>query len=143
MKTALPFLKACFAATLAAMAFLTLTMPLTLWAISGTFTGEGFWPSFGAMVLMMPFVIFIGGTIALPLAALAGGAMLWGENRRGAPFATRTWIIAGLAVGLLVSALVGTNDSDLARLVHIPWFVSASAIGAWVFERVWRRNHAI
>jgi hypothetical protein len=140
MKTALHFLWASFAATLCAMALLTLTMPLTLLGTTGTVTGEGFWPTLGAMVVMLPFVIVIGGTVALPVAALAGGAMLWGEKRRGTPFSERAWVFAGLAAGLLVSAIVGTNDADLARLVHIPWFASAGAIGAWMFARVWRRG---
>ncbi len=140
MKTALHLLWASLAATLAAMALLTVTMPLTLLATSGSVSGDGFWPSLGAMAVMLPFVIVIGGTVALPMAALAGGAMLWGEKTRGSLFTTRAWIIAGLAAGLLVSALVGTNDPDLARLVHIPWLACAGALGAWVFVRVWRRS---
>jgi hypothetical protein len=140
MKNVPHFIRACLAATVFAMTLLTLTMPLTMWAISGTVTGEGFWPSFGAIVLMMPFVIVIGGIIALPLAALVGGAMLWWEARRGRLFSTSSWILAGLGAGLLTSAFVGTNDSDFARLVHIPWLASAGAMGAWVFARVWRRG---
>jgi hypothetical protein len=140
MKRALHFLWSSLAATLAAMAFLTLTMPLTLLATTGSVTGEGFWPSLGAMVVMLPFVIVIGGAIGLPMAAAAGGAMLWAEKSRGAPFTPRIWIIAGLGAGLLVSAFVGTNDPDFARLVHIPWFASAGAMGAWVFAKVWRRG---
>jgi hypothetical protein len=140
MKTTLRFLWASLAATLAAMAWLTLTMPLTLLANTGSVPGEGFLPSLIMTFAMLPFVTVIGGTIALPMAAAAGGAMLWGEKRRGAPFAIRTWIIAGLAAGLLVSAIVGTNDTDFARMVHVPWFASAGAIGAWMFARVWRRG---
>jgi hypothetical protein len=139
MKNALHFIWATLAATLSAMALLTLTMPLTLWAINGTVTGEGFWASLGAIVVMLPFVVVIGGIIAVPMAALAGGAMLWWEKRRAAPFTPLGWIIAGLAAGLLTSTFVGTNDSDLARLVHIPWFACAGAMGAWMFARVWRR----
>jgi hypothetical protein len=140
MKPSLRFLRASLAATLSAMALLTLTSPLTLLATTGSVFEGGFWPSLGAVVVMLPFVTIIGGTIALPMAALAGGAMLWGEKTRGAPFTTRAWIIAGLAAGLLVSAFVGTNDTDFTRLVHIPWFASAGAMGAWVFARTWRRR---
>lgn len=140
MKITRRFLWASLAATLAAMALLTVTLPLTLWATTGTVTGEGFWPSLGSMVVLLPFVTLIGGMIALPLSMLAGGAMLWGEKKRGTPFTTRSWTLAGLAAGMLVSAFVGTNDSDTARLVHVPWFASAGAFGAWVFARVWRRG---
>jgi hypothetical protein len=140
MKTALHFLWASLAATLAAMALLTITMPLTLLANTGSVTGEGFWPSLLATVAMLPFVTVIGGMVALPMAALAGGAMLWGENVRGAPFSTRVWIIAGIAAGLLTSTFVGTNDTDAARLIHIPWFACGGAMGAWMFARVWRRG---
>jgi hypothetical protein len=140
MKRAVHFLWASVAATLAAMALLTVTMPLTLFATTGSVTGEGFWPSLGAMVVMLPFVVLIGGVIALPTAALAGGAILWAEKRRATPFAARTWTITGLAAGLLVSLIVGTNDPVSARLVHIPWFASAGAMGAWVFARVWRQG---
>jgi hypothetical protein len=134
------FLLASLAATVSAMGMLTLTMPLQLIATTGSVTGEGFWPTVAAMIVMLPFVIVIGGTIALPTTALAGGAMLWWEKKCGTRFPARAWIIAGLAAGMLVSAFVGTNDSDAARLANIPWFACAGALGAWVFARVWRRR---
>jgi hypothetical protein len=140
MKSAPRFLWASLAATLAAMVLLTLTMPLTLWATTGAVTGEGFGPSLFAIVAMLPFVVVIGGIIALPMAMIAGGAMLWWEGRRGALFSKSSWILAGLGAGLLTSAFVGTNDSDFARLVHIPWFACGGAMGAWMFARVWRRG---
>jgi hypothetical protein len=68
----------------------------------------------------MPFVTVIGGMIALPVAALAGGGMLRWQKKRGTALRQRAWIIAGLAAGLLVSNFVGTNDSDWARMVTAP-----------------------
>jgi hypothetical protein len=140
MKIAFRLLKSGIAATLAAMLLLGLTIPITLYAATGTVTGEGFWPTVGAMIFMLPFVAIIGGTVALPLAIILGGSMLWWENKRGVPFTNRAWIIAGLAAGLLVSSFVGTNDDNLSRLIHIPWFTAASILGAWVFARTWRRS---
>jgi hypothetical protein len=140
MKIALRLLKSSIAATLAAMLLLGLTIPITIYAATGTVTGEGFWPTVGAMIVMLPFVAVIGGMIALPLAIISGGAMLWWENKRGVPFTNRAWIIAGMVAGLLVSAFVGTNDDNLSRLIHTPWFIAASILGAWVFARTWRRS---
>ncbi len=145
MKQTLPmkpiprFLWANLAATLSSMALLTLTLPLYLLAATGTVTGEGVGPSLIGLLAMLPFVTVIGGMIALPAAALAGGAMLWWQKRRGTPFSPRAWIIAGAAAGLFVSFFVGTNDADWARMITAPWFALAGALGAWVFARVWGR----
>jgi hypothetical protein len=140
MKTALHFLWSSIAATLSAMALLGLTLPLATYLITGTITGEGFWLSLVAMVVLLPMYAIIGGTVALPMAMVAGGAMLWGEKMRGRSFAPRTWIIAGLAAGVLVSLFVGTNDTDLMRLAAFPCLTSAAALGAWAFMRAWRRG---
>jgi hypothetical protein len=139
MQPALRFLWASLAATLAAMALLTLTLPLYLLAATGTVTGAGVGPSLIGVVAMLPFVTVIGGMIALPAAALAGGAMLWWQKQRGAPLTPSRWIMAGAAAGLFVSFFVGTNDADWARMITAPWFALAGALGAWVFARVWGR----
>jgi hypothetical protein len=139
MKNSIRFFWASLAATVSSMTLLTLTMPLFLWAATGTVTGEGVGPSLVGVFAMLPFVTFIGGMIALPAAALAGGAMLWWQKRRGAPFTPRAWIIAGTAAGMFVSLFVGTNDSDWARMITAPWFALAGAFGAWVFAWVWGR----
>jgi hypothetical protein len=132
----------CLAATLSSMALMALTTPVFLLATTGTVTGEGIGPTMGAMVVMLPIEVVVGGTIALPVAALAGGAMLLWQRKRGTPFSARAWIVAGLLAGLLVSRFVGTNDADLARLVTAPWFACLGALGAWVFARVWGRSGA-
>jgi hypothetical protein len=140
MKTPLRFLWASLAATLAAMALLGLTLPLATYPITGTITGEGFWLSLITMIVLLPMYALIGGTVALPAAMIAGGAMIWGEARRGALFSPRTWIIAGVVAGVVVSLFVGTNDTDASRLAAFPCLTSAAALGAWVFMRVWRRG---
>jgi uncharacterized membrane protein len=140
MKFTFLFVWASVAATLAAMTLLGLTLPLALYVTTGTITGEGFWPTLIAIIFLLPMYIIIGGSVALPTAMVAGGAMLWGEKRRGVPFRPRVWIITGAAAGVLVSVFVGVNDSSLSRLAAFPCLTSAAALGAWVFALVWQRG---
>jgi hypothetical protein len=139
MKTIFQFLWASFASAVAAMVLLGLGIQLTVIATTGSLTGEGFWPSLGAMVVTTGFVIVFGGIIALPAAMVAGGAMLWAEHARGKPLALSIWVLVGLVIGLLVVVFVGATDTR-TLLLHAPWHLSASALGAWVFAREWRRG---
>jgi hypothetical protein len=122
------------------MAVLTLTMPIYLLATTGTVTGDDAPTTLGALAMMLPFVILIGGSIALPAAALAGSAMVFWQKQRGAPVTLRTWIFAGLASGILASLFFGTHDPRAARLIAAIWFACAGAVGAWVFRRMMKHG---
>jgi hypothetical protein len=135
----LSFLWASIAATLAAMLLLGIGIQVTVLATTGSLTGEGFWPSLGAMVITSGFVILIGGIIALPTAMVAGGAMLWIERVRGKPLELRIWGAVGLVIGLLVMSFSGAINTR-TLLFHVPWYLCAAAVGALVFAVVWRRN---
>jgi hypothetical protein len=140
MKTAFHFLWASLASTLSAMILLGVTLPIAIYLATGTITGEGFGPTLIAEIAILPLVVIIGGTVALPMSMMMGAAMLWAEKRSGKLFTLGSWIIAGLAAGLLAATIVGVNDDGLFRILSIPCLAASGALGAWVFARVWRRG---
>lgn len=137
MKPVFRFLGASLAAALSALLALTLVMPLYLLVGDGAALGSEPGITAVAAWMMLPFVLLIGGPIALPLAAVAGGAMLWWQYRRGSAVSGRGWIIAGLGAGTLVALFMSHGGSVPVALANALWFASAGAVGAWVFRRVW------
>jgi hypothetical protein len=140
MRSALRFVLASIASALSVMVVLTLTMPIYLLATTGTVTGEGAPITLGALAFVLPFVIIIGGSIALPAAALAGSAMIFWQEQRGAPLTLCAWTFVGLASGILASLFFGTHDPVAARLIAAIWFACAGAAGAWVFRRMMKHG---
>ncbi len=131
------FLLACLGSSLSALLLMTLTIPIYLLAVGESQLG-GFNMMLVSSLMLLPFVLAFGGVIALPAAAVAGGAMLWWQKRRGLPVAVHIWMIAGTAAGVLVSIVIGSDDPLMARMATTIWFAAAGTMGAWVFQRIMR-----
>jgi hypothetical protein len=138
MHPALRFLLACLASALAALLVVDLG-----WVLIEMFSGESrtsLAEALGASIMLLPWVLLIGGIVALPLAAIAGGAMLAFENGRGQPLPLGGWLGAGLAAGLMIVLLFGGTEMTSDRIFVAVWFGTSGMLGAWAFRAVWHRR---
>lgn len=132
------FLAGSFAATLAALLALVLTMPAYVLAASGTGDSSVAETMFASMALI-PFVLIVGVPIALPVALIGGGAMILVQRWFDNIFRLPVWIVCGVAIGSAASLFFGVNDPIWpVRVVSGLWFSCGGAAGAIAFQRLIR-----
>lgn len=134
------FLASAFSAALAALFALAVTAPIYVMVASWS---SSF--SLGEMLLgtvaLLPFVVIFGLPVALPVALLAGAALVVLELRLGHSLHCKIWAGLGFAVGCGVSLFFGTAEPVWpVRVISAIWFGGGAAIAAILFRGIMARR---
>lgn len=135
MHPALRFMLATFASAFAALLAIDLVFPFADMLSSERETSLSH--SLGTALALLPLVLVLGGIVALPVAAIAGGALIALENGRARPLSLAAWLSSGLAVGLAIALLLSDNTDANGRIVTAIWFSACGTLAAWAFRLVW------
>jgi hypothetical protein len=131
---------------LGATLFASLTFPLVMLAIGRPLLDAEAQPaslglSILQTVLLLPFGVLVGATLAIPTALIMGVVMTWLTNKNRNYDRLLYWIVAG-ALAALPSTLIVGNVYDLYpdRALISLWLVVTGMVGAALF---WRRRARI